>query len=318
MCAVKKNDIGKGISALLGNISSEIGSFKPEQNTGIGTLKASTNTLATANAGLQIGDISKVNIDSVVTNPKQPRRVFTEQALSELSDSIKLHGIIQPITVIRLEGGDKPRYQLISGERRWRASKLAGLSEIPAYLRSADNQAQIELALLENLQREDLNAIEIAMSYKLLMDECKLTQEEVAERMKKERSTVTNYLRLLKLPPTIQQSVVSGALSMGHARTILSVEHIDQQLFLSKEIIAKQLSVRQTEVLAKQLSASKSKSSSTSTATLAPAYKRIQDDIASKLSTKVVLDRKSNGKGSITIEFYGDSDLERLMEVIGL
>jgi ParB family transcriptional regulator, chromosome partitioning protein len=316
MCAVKKNDIGKGISALLGNISTEIGSFKPEQSEGLGTLKTPP-ALVNQNAGLQIGDISKISLDSVVTNPKQPRRVFTEQALTELSESIKMHGIIQPITVIRVEGGDKPRYQLISGERRWRASKLAGLTEIPAYLRSADNQAQIELALLENLQREDLNAIEIAMSYKLLMEECKLNQEEVAERMKKERSTVTNYLRLLKLPPTIQQSVVSGVISMGHARTILSVEHIDQQLFLHNEIIAKQLSVRQTEVLAKQLSVTKKKTSEGGS-TLAPAYKRIQDDIASKLSTKVFLDRKNNGKGSITIEFYSDTDLERLMETIGV
>jgi ParB family transcriptional regulator, chromosome partitioning protein len=314
MSAAKKNDIGKGISALLGNISSEIGSFKPQQDARTPGVVRSNTAMET---GLQIGDISKVAVADIVPNPKQPRRQFDEQALQQLSDSIKLHGIIQPITVIKLEGHSTAKYQLISGERRWRATKLAGLAEIPAYLRSADSQAQIELALLENLQREDLNAIEVALSYKLLMDECKFTQEEVAERMNKERSTVTNYLRLLKLPPTIQQSVINGAISMGHARAILSAEHIEQQLYLHNEIVAKQLSVRQTETIAKDLNKIQ-KQKNASSPGLAPAYKRIQDDLASKLSTKVVMQRKGNGAGSIIIDFYNDSDLERIMENFGI
>jgi ParB family chromosome partitioning protein len=291
----KKNLVGKGINALLGSIAEET--------------KGGILHIPSLDKELVEGSISEVSIDHIVTNPKQPRKDFNEQALQELSDSIKLHGLIQPITVIKV---GVHQYQLISGERRWRAAKIAGLKMIPAYIRTADNQAQIELALLENLQREDLNAIEIALSYKLLADECALTQEEVAERMKKERSTVTNYLRLLKLPPTIQDSVRSNKISMGHARALLSIEHIEQQLYCHREIIEKDLSVRATESLVKSFNTKPKKDNTSSH--LPHAYKRIEDQISSKLSTKVTLERAKNGKGSIIIPFIDDRDLERIME----
>lgn len=300
-----KLEVGKGISALLGNITSEVESFN----------SAKQNNLANTEA--LNGTISRVAIEDIVPNPKQPRRDFNETALKELSNSIKQHDIIQPITVIKLPNN---KYQLISGERRWRASKMAGLTTIPAYVRTADVQAQIELALLENLQREDLNAIEIALSYKLLIDEVNLSHDEVAERMNKERSTVTNYLRLLKLPPSIQTAVRNNTISMGHARAITGMEHIEQQLYIFNEVVNKNLSVRQTESLIKDLNAKKQSSSTKTTikSGLPPAFKRIQDDISSALSTKVNMQRDKNGKGKLEIEFYNDGDLERIMAVIGV
>lgn len=296
----KKLGLGKGIRALLDTIDLEM------QTPAEGVVAHNDHS---------INSIARIAIDQIVENPKQPRRDFDEGALKELSESIQLHDIIQPITVIKL---DHNRYQLISGERRWRASKMAGLTDIPAYVRTADNQELLEMALLENLQRENLNAIEIAMSYRRLMDECDLTQEQVSERMKKERSTVTNYLRLLKLPPDIQKAVRDGAISMGHARAIISMEHVDKQLYVFREIIAKGLSVRQVEQLVKNMNAEKTTLSTTTLAKLPPAYKRIEDNMASLLSTKVILDRKKNGKGSILIEFYNDEDLERIMDKMKL
>ena len=299
----KKSALGKGIRALLDNIDEEIKA--PKAN-----VPAAAGGQASAAAG-----ISRIPVDQIEINPKQPRLDFDEQALKELSESIKLHDIIQPITVVK--AGSK--YQLISGERRWRASKMAGLTDIPAYVRTADNQEMLEMALLENLQRENLNAIEIAMSYRRLMDECELTQEQVADRMKKERSTVANYLRLLKLPPDIQKAVRDGQLSMGHARAIISLDHIDQQLYAFRETISRGLSVRQVEQLVKDMAIEKgSKTAPAAPAKLPPAYKRIEDNIASHLSTRVKLDRKKNGKGSIYIEFYNDEDLERIMDKMSL
>ena len=299
----KKQALGKGIRALLSSIDEEL------------------NTTADgvpAVSGQNAGTIARIPVDHIEVNPKQPRRDFDEQALKELSESIKLHDIIQPVTVAKV---GQNKYQLISGERRWRASKMAGLKDIPAYVRTADDQEMLEWALLENLQREDLNAIEIGLSYKRLMDECDLTQEQVAERMKKDRSTVTNYIRLLKLPPDIQKAVRDGEISMGHARAIIGLDMIDQQLYVYREIKEKGLSVRQVEALVKDMLADerpdvarvKNKDSQ-----LPPAYKRIQDNMASHFSTKVKLDRKKNGKGAITIEFYNDSDLERIMEKMNL
>jgi ParB family transcriptional regulator, chromosome partitioning protein len=302
--SVSKNklDVGRGISALLGNITTEVDAFKNDPN-----------IVTTDLRGQNIGRIA---LSEIVPNPKQPRRDFDEKAMQELAASIKQHDLIQPVTVIKLTNNS---FQLISGERRWRASKIAGLQTIPAYIRTADTQAQIELALLENLQREDLNAIEIALSYKLLMDEINLTHDEVADRMHKERSTVTNYLRLLKLPPSIQTAVRNGHITMGHARAIIGLEHIEQQLYLFNEVINKQLSVRQTEALLKELTSKKSVSKSNiNDKSLPSAYKRIQDDITSVLSTKVNLTRNKNGKGTIQIEFYNDGDLERIMGVLGI
>ena len=306
----KKQALGKGIRALLNNIDEEM---KAPVQTG------SSSSSSNQNAGAAVGTIVRIPIDLIVVNPKQPRRDFDEQALKELSESIALHDIIQPITVVKLS---PTKYQLISGERRWRASRMAGLKDIPAYVRTtSDDQELLELALLENLQRENLNAIEIALSYKMLMDECGLNQEQVAERMKKERSTVANYLRMLKLPPDIQKAVRDGQLSMGHARAIIGLDLIDQQLYVFREVQQKGLSVRQVEQLVKDMQAGQKDTEEKTKATaikLPPAYKRIEDNMASHFSTKVKMDRKKNGKGSLVIEFYNDSDLERIMEKMGL
>lgn len=307
----KKQALGKGIRALLNNIDEEMKA--PVQGA------SSSSSSSSSSAGAATGSIVRIPVDLIVVNPKQPRRDFDETALKELSESIALHDIIQPVTVIKLS---PTKYQLISGERRWRASKMAGLKDIPAYVRTAnDNQEMLELALLENLQREDLNAIEIALSYKMLMDECELTQEQVAERMKKERSTVANYLRMLKLPPDIQKAVRDGSLSMGHARAIIGLELIDQQLYVFREAQQKGLSVRQVEQLVKDMQSGQKGEAAKSEQKeqkLAPAYKRIEDSMASHFSTKVHMARKKNGKGSVTIEFYNDSDLERIMEKMGV
>jgi ParB family transcriptional regulator, chromosome partitioning protein len=303
----QKAQIGKGIGALLGNIKEEVKNF--DQNN---TKARNTSVAIEENV---VGSISRIALTQISVNPKQPRRDFDKKALQELAESIKLHDVIQPVTVIKLSAKS---FQLISGERRFRASKLAGLKDIPAYIRTADNQELLEMALLENLQREDLNAIEIGLSYKQLMDECDLTQEEVAERMKKERSTVANYLRLLKLPPSIQSAVRADEISMGHARAILSLEHIDQQLTAFEEVKNKSLSVRATEAFVKSLKKGKQKSSLAKPSLLGPQYKKIEDDLSSHLSTKVIMDRKNNGKGSILIEFYNDTDLDRILQAMKL
>lgn len=296
-----KQALGKGIRALLSNMDEELNAAKP--------LPSVTGS-ATPTTGARIA------IDQIVPNPMQPRRDFDETALKELADSIAMHDIIQPITVTRLASGS---YQLISGERRWRASQMAGLKDIPAYVRSADDNGMLELALLENLQREDLNAIEVAMSYRRLMDECSLTQEGVAERMNKERSTVTNYLRLLKLPPDIQKSVRDGEISMGHARAIIGLDAVDQQLYAFREVKEKGLSVRQTEALVRALGEDRPDvARAKSGEKLAPSFKKIEDNMASHFSTKVRLDRKKTGRGSVVIEFYNDEDLERIMEKMNL
>ncbi len=303
----QKAQIGKGIGALLGNIKDEVNNFDGNK-----TKRKSTSVAIEENV---VGSISRIPLTQISVNPKQPRRDFDQKALQELSDSIKLHDVIQPVTVIKLS---PKSFQLISGERRFRASKLAGLKDIPAYIRTADTQELLEMALLENLQREDLNAIEIGLSYKQLMDECKLTQEEVAERMKKERSTVANYLRLLKLPPSIQSAVRADEISMGHARAILSLEHIDQQLTAFEEVKNKSLSVRATEAFVKTLKKGKVKKGLTKATALAPQYRKVEDDLASHLSTKVKMDRKKNGKGTILIEFYNDTDLDRILQAMKL
>lgn len=297
----KKQGLGKGIRALLDTIDDEMTSKDAVP------AASGQNTITTA----------RIPVAYIEVNPKQPRRDFDDQALKELSESIKLHDIIQPVTVVKVGHN---RYQLISGERRLRASKLAGLTDIPAYVRTADSQGMLEMALLENLQRENLNAIEIAMSYRQLMDECGLNQEQVAERMKKERSTVANYLRLLKLPPDIQKAVRDATLTMGHARAIIGLEHVEQQLYVFRETMERGLSVRQVEQMVKDMASEKSPApvAKTSPAKLPPAYKRIEDNMASHFSTRVKLDRKKTGKGSILIEFYNDEDLERIMDMMKL
>lgn len=297
-----KDLIGKGLRSLLQNIDQDL------KNTS-GNLKNEIVEQVTTSSRIPLADIQ--------INPKNPRRDFDEQALQELSTSIKLHDIIQPLTVSKLPNG---KYQLIAGERRFRASKLAGLKDVPAYIRQANDQQLLELALLENIQRENLNAIEMALSFKRMMEELNYTQEQVAERMGKERSTVTNYIRLLKLPPDIQAAVRNNSISMGHARALVNIDTIDKQLFVFKEIQQKQLSVRQTEELVRKLyKGDKSVTgSSTTKSDLPPAYQKIQDNLASHFGTKVNMTHNKKGYGSISIEYYSLDELNKILDLMNI
>ncbi len=294
-----KETLGKGIRSLLQSIDSDL-------KTTSGNLKTDVVEAAT--------NILRIPVDHIQPNPKNPRRDFNEVALQELASSLKQFDLVQPVTVSKLGDG---KYQLIAGERRLRAAKIAGLKDVPAYVRQSNDRELLELALLENLQREDLNAIEIGLSYKRMMDELNYTQEQVAERMGKERSTVTNYIRLLKLPPDIQVAVRNSELSMGHARALINIDTIDKQLYLFNEIKNKQLSVRQTEELVRKLYRNHLTAvKSSSKANLNEAYKRIEDNLASYFSTKVVLKHNSDGKGNIVIEYYSKDELDKILELM--
>ena len=297
MSLSKKNDaLGKGIRSLLQNIDTDLkntaGVLKPE--------------IAEQKVGVQ-----RVPLEKIEVNPNQPRKDFDQTALSELAASIKIHNIIQPLTVSVLPGGT---YRLIAGERRYRASKIAGLKDVPVYIREATADQLLELALLENLQRENLNAIEIALSYKRLMDELEYTQERVAERMGKERSTITNYIRLLKLPPDIQVAVRNNIISMGHARALINVDVVDKQLYIFSEIKSKQLSVRQTEDLVRKMYTGTGIVKPTVKTDLPPAFKKIEDNLASTYSTKVTLQHTKKGSGSITFDYFSLNELNGLLE----
>ena len=295
-----KDALGKGIRSLLQSIDSDL-------KTNTGSLKTSVVEAATTMQRIRVADVEP--------NPKQPRRDFDEQALKELAASVKMHDLVQPITVTSIGNG---KYRLISGERRWRAAKLANLADVPAYIRQANDHELLELALLENLQREDLNAMEIALSYKRMMEELNHTQEEVAERMGKERSTVANYIRLLKLPPDIQVAVRKGDISMGHARALVNVDTVDKQLFIFNEVRGKNLSVRQTEELVRKLYKSNSPVKDSVKPSLPPAYKKIEDNLASHLSTKVKLNHNKKGYGSISIEYFSIQDLNKILDQLGV
>jgi ParB family chromosome partitioning protein len=289
-----KELLGKGIRSLLQNIDADL-------KTTSGALKSTVVENATGT--------NRISINDIEPNPKQPRRDFDDQALNELANSIKIHDIIQPVTVSKLANG---KYRLVTGERRWRAAKLAGIQDIPAYIRHTNDAQLLELALLENLQREDLNAMEISMSYKRMMEELEYTQEQVAERMGKDRSTVANFIRLLKLPPDIQLAVRNGELSMGHARALINVDTIDKQIFIFKEIKEKGLSVRQTEALVRNLY-KETGVKKTSKSHLHPAFQRIEDKLASHFSTRVKLRHSRNGSGQIIIEYYSQEELNKIL-----
>jgi ParB family chromosome partitioning protein len=297
-----KDALGKGIRSLLQNIDSDL-------KNAAGNLKK--------DVAETVVSISRIPVDQIEPNPRQPRHDFDEQALQELASSIKLHDIVQPITVSQMTGG---KYRLISGERRWRASKIAGLVDVPAYIRQANDQELLELALLENLQREDLNAVEIALSYKRMMEELNYTQEQVAERMGKERSTVANYIRLLKLPPDIQVAVRKNEISMGHARALINVDTVDKQLFIYNEIRSRSLSVRQTEDLVRKMykSGTAAGVKESVKSNLPPAYKKIEDNLATHFSTKVRLNHNKNGHGNISIEYYSIQELNKILDQIGV
>lgn len=298
----RKIGLGKGLSALL-NDTEDVKQQVKSRSVGEIPEPAATNLIGT------------VRISRITVNPFQPRTDFDEIALGELAESIKLQGLIQPITV-RQVGDDS--YQLISGERRLRASKLAGLSEIPAYIRTADDQQMLEMALIENIQRENLNAIEVALSFQRMIEECNLKQEELGERVSKNRSTVTNYLRLLKLPPVIQAAIRDGQLSMGHARALINVPEVDKQLYIFREVIKKGLSVRKTEELVRdvQQRATHSPSNGNKAAPLSFQYQKVEDDLASRFATKVRLRTSKKGTGSIEIPFHSEEDLNRILELL--
>jgi len=295
----KKDALGKGIRSLLQNIDADL-------KTTSGTLKSEVVEQSTG--------ILRIPLEQIEVNPKQPRHDFDETALSELAASLKMHDIIQPLTVSKLPNG---KYRLIAGERRFRASKIAGLKDVPVYVRQANDVQLLELSLLENLQRENLNAIEIGLSYKRLMDELDYTQEQVAERMGKDRSTITNYIRLLKLPPDIQVAVRNSSISMGHARALINVDVVDKQLFIFNEIKAKNLSVRQTEDLVRKIYTQGAVKVAVKP-TLAPAFKKIEDNLASSFNTKVKMNHSKKGNGSILFEYYSLEELNALLDKLNV
>jgi ParB family chromosome partitioning protein len=291
----QKQDLGKGIRALLEKMDTD------------------TDAEFVQKKKSEISHSNYIPLHSIEINPFQPRVEFNEEALADLAGSIRVHGVIQPVTVRRLENN---KYQLISGERRLRASRLAGLTEIPAFVRETNDQEMLEIALIENIQREDLNAIEISINFQRLLDECSLTHEQLAERLGKNRSTVTNFLRLLRLPPDIQSGLKEKKISMGHARAILSLEDPVAQLDVYRETLKNALSVRQVEELVKQYAGVRKKAKLKASGDL-PAYlKKAQDELASQLSTRVVIKRDKTGKGQIMISFFSDDDLYRIKELI--
>ena len=291
----KKDSLNRGIRSLLGSIDSEM-------KNPAGTLKSEVILQATA--------VSRIPLEDISPNAKQPRQDFDAKALEELAQSIRLHDIIQPLTVTKLPSG---KYKLIAGERRWRAAKLAGIKDVPVYLRVVDDKQILELGLMENLQRENLNAIEIGLSYQRLIDECAMTQEEVATRMGMDRSTVSNYIRMLKLPPDIVVAVRNGSLSMGHARALINAGEVDKQLYVYNTILSKKLSVRQTEDLVKQLY-KPSKGKIDTKQKPQGQFNKIQDQLTSFFGTKVKLEHQKTGRGKISLEYYSLEELNGLLE----
>ncbi len=296
----KRSALGRGLSALLENSETDV---------------TSSSGSSPASPGV-VGSVAQIPLDQIEPNPFQPRTEFKDEELKELAQSIREQGIIQPITVRKM-GYDK--YQIISGERRFRASKLSGATNIPAYIRVANDQGMLEMALVENIQRQELNAIDIGISYKRLIEECDLTQEELSERVGKNRTTVTNFMRLLKLPPEIQSALRDNKISMGHARALLSIDDIGHQLLLFKDILQKQLSVRDVESMARTEGAGSKKSSSGSAKKpegLTFEYTKIKNVLSSHFDANVQLTRSSNGSGKISIPFSDDQDLNRILELL--
>lgn len=256
---------------------------------------------------------TNIHVNSIEANPYQPRTQFDEEALNELAQSIKTYGLIQPVTVRPVGNG---KYQLISGERRFRAAQIAGLTEIPAFVRTVDDAQSIQMALVENIQRADLNAIEIAMSYQMLIDECHFTQEELGAKVGKTNTTISNYLRLLKLSTPVQVAVRDNQITMGHARALVPVEDETQQARLVQQIVSEQLSVRQTETLVKKtLEGAKNKKSKVKI-TLSDEVRTAQNAIAKKLNTKVNIKKDISGKGQIQIPFTSDAQLKQILDLL--
>ncbi len=295
----KTTGLGRGLSALLEDADEVQGNISPN------------------NSDKPLGSISLIPIASIEANPFQPRTEFDIKALEELAASVAIHGVIQPITVRKM-GYDK--YQIISGERRTRAALMSGLTQIPAYVRTANDQGMLEMALIENIQRSDLNAIEIAMSYQRLLEECSLKQEELGDRVGKDRTTVTNYLRLLKLPEEIQMGIKQGVISMGHARAMINMDNESLQMAMFREIVENKLSVRAVESLVKE---KKSAPDSTEKSTYIngtdwdPEIDRITEEFHRKLRAAVHLKNGVKGKGKIVISYKNRDDLQRILSLIG-
>ncbi|MFK7782394.1 ParB/RepB/Spo0J family partition protein [Psychroserpens sp.] len=292
--ATKKQALGRGLSALLKDPSNDISNAKDK------------------NADTIIGNIVELDINAIDINPFQPRTNFNEETLRELASSIRELGVIQPITVRKL---DFNKFQLVSGERRFRASKLIGLETIPAYIRIANDQESLEMALVENIQRQDLDPIEIALSYQRLIDEIKLTQEQMSERVGKKRSTIANYLRLLKLDPIIQTGIRDGFISMGHGRAIINIEDQSAQLDIYEKIITDKLSVRATEQLVKSFhntNTIKSPKKEELPKYIKKGVKEFSEYFGHKINVKV----SKNGKGQITIPFHSEEDFNRIKKLV--
>jgi ParB family chromosome partitioning protein len=289
MNMTKKNALGRGLGALIEGVEKEVLEKKVEAN-------------------------MDISVDAIEANPFQPRTKFDDQSLEELAASIRKLGIVQPLTVRDAGNG---KYQLIAGERRLRAARLAGLSHVPAYVRTADDQAMLELALVENIQREDLDAVEVAISFQRLIEECKLTQEQLSDRVGKQRSTVSNYLRLLKLPAEIQLGIRNKHLTMGHARTLINIEDPKQQINVYYKVIDGDLSVRQAEELVRQLQTEKIKDPEKGERKkkLNEDFNQLSEHLNKLFSTQVNFRINEKGKGKIVIEFSTPEEMERILGV---
>jgi ParB family chromosome partitioning protein len=286
----QKKALGRGLGALIDGVEKEVLEKKVEANL-------------------------EIDISAIEYNPFQPRTRFNEDALNELAASMKQLGIVQPLTVREKEDGT---YQLIAGERRLRAARIAGLKTVPAYIRTADDQSMLELALVENIQREDLDAIEVAISYQRLIDECQLTQEQLSERVGKQRSTVANYLRLLKLPAEIQLGIRDSQLTMGHARTLINIEDIDQQIKVYYQVVEEELSVRKTEELVRQMQVEKLKDpvKASKKKQLNQDFEELSGHLSKVFSSEVVFRINNKGKGKIVIPFEDSDDMERILALL--
>ncbi len=288
----QKSPLGKGLGALIDNTKYE---------------KKSVEEALSSSA------VAEIDIDKIEQNPFQPREDFDKEALNELKDSIIKHGIIQPITVRKIQNG---KFQLISGERRLRACKNAGLKKIIAFVRDADDSSLLEMALIENIQREDLNAVEIAVSYQRLIDECNLTQDQLAERIGKKRSTVTNYIRLLKLPVEIQAGLQNKLITMGHARALINIENEKTLVDTFEKIVAKELSVRESENLIREINFPAKKEKIKSKKTQLPEeYLLFKNSLSDILTTKVSIKRNNAGRGSLMISFTSDEEFNKIKDI---
>ena len=297
--------LGKGLGALLGD-NTDLSSFRKP-------VEYINKTVVTSEQPQNTADIMLIPVGMIEPNPFQPRSAFDQDAMEELADSIRTLGLIQPITV-RKKSND--RYQIISGERRFRASKMAGMNEIPAYIRETDDQGMLEMAIVENIQREDLDPIEVALSYQRLIEECNLTQEQMATRVGKKRASVTNYLRLLKLPAKIQHDLKVGLLSVGHAKVLLGVENQEIQEKLCDLVIKEELSVRQLENMIRKMEKGENPKDKPQEQDLPEDYFKVLEIVGKYFTNNISLKRNSSGKGTMTIHFSSDEEISKFLKAL--